>query len=147
MSVIAGDAHSDSPAAGGGEEPAAVERRIFRGMCAAVAVAVASSAALFPWRTTTGLLLGGLLSLLNFHWLRTSVATMFGSAAPGARATWRLSRYVLRYVVVAAVVVAAYALDLVSLVAVLAGLCSSAAAVLIEGFTQLYFAVTRREET
>ena len=147
MSVIAGDAHAHSPAAGGGEEPAAVERRIFRGMCAAVAVAVLSSAALFPWRTTTGLLLGGLLSLLNFHWLRTSVAAMFGSAAPGARAKWRLSRYVLRYVVVAAVVVAAYALDLVSLVAVLAGLCSSAAAVRIEGFTQLYFAVTRREET
>jgi hypothetical protein len=147
MSVIAGDSDSDSPGAGGGEEPAAVERRIFRGMCAAVAVAVLLSAALFPWRTTTGLLLGGLLSLLNFHWLRTSVAAMFGSAAPGARAKWRLSRYVLRYVVVAGVVAAAYALDLVSLVAVLAGLCSSAAAVLIEGFMQLYFAVIRREET
>jgi len=147
MSVIAGDAHPDSPAGGGGEEPAAVERRIFRGMCAAVAVAVLLSALLAPWRTTTGLLAGGLLSLLNFHWLRTSVAAMFGSAAPGARAKWRLSRYVLRYVVVAGVVAAAYALDLVSLVAVLAGLCSSAAAVLIEGFMQLYFAVIRREET
>ena len=147
MPGIAGGTRPTSPAGEGGEEPAAVERRIFRGMCAAVAVAVLLSAELFPWRTTTGLLTGGLLSLLNFHWLRTSVAAMFGSAAPGARAKWRLSRYVLRYVVVAAVATAAYALDLVSLVAVLAGLCSSAAAVLIEGFMQLYFAVIRREET
>jgi hypothetical protein len=30
---------------------------------------------------------------------------------------------------------------------VLAGLCSSAAALLIEGLMQLYFAVIRREET
>jgi ATP synthase I chain len=147
MSRIAQGVHSDPPAADGGEEPAAAERRIFRGMCAAVAVAVLLSAPLAPWRVTTGLLLGGVLSLLSFHWLRTSVAAMFGAAPAGSRPRLRIARYVLRYVVVACAVAAAYKFDLVSIVAVLAGLCSTAAALLIEGFTQLYFSVIRREET
>lgn len=130
-----------------GEDPRAMERRIFRGMCVAVAAAVLVSAAVAPWRVTTGLLLGGLLSLLNHHWLRTSVAAVFDATPAGKRPRMRAARYVLRYVVVAGVVWAAYALDLVSLAATLAGLCSFVVAALAEGVRQLYFAILRREET
>lgn len=129
-----------------GEEPAAMERRIFRGMCVTVAVAVVVSAAVAPWRVTTGLLLGGLLSLLNHHWLRTSVAAMFATVVEGAKPKFKIARYVLRYVVLAATVVVAYKLDAVSLGATLAGMCSFAVAALVEGFTQLYFAISHREE-
>jgi ATP synthase I chain len=129
-----------------GEDPRAMERRIFRLMCAAVALAVAVAAPLAPWRVTAGLLLGGLLSLLNHHWLRTSVAAVFGQAAPGQRPKLKAARYVLRYFVVAAAVAAAYNLNLVSLAATFAGLCSFVPAALAEGFRQLYFAIARREE-
>lgn len=132
---------------GDGEDPRAVERRIFRGMCVAVALAVVTSAALAPWRVTAGLLLGGLLSLLNHHWLRTSVAAVFGATPEGARPQMRAARYVLRYAVVAAAVALAYNLNLVSLPAALAGLCSFVPAALAEGGRQLYFAIARREET
>ena len=47
----------------------------------------------------------------------------------------------------AAVIVAAVKLNVVSLVATLAGMCAVAAALLAEGFRQLYFAVMRREES
>jgi hypothetical protein len=124
-----------------------MERRIFRMMRVVVAVTVAASAIFAPWRVTTGLLLGGLLSLLNHHWLRVSVAAMFGRTLEGARPKLRLARYVLRYLVVAAVVYAAVRADVVSLAATLVGLCSFVAAALIEGFTQLYRAVFHREET
>jgi diacylglycerol kinase len=130
-----------------GDDPRAMERRIFRGMCVAVALAVALSAALAPWRVTTGLLLGGLLSLLSHHWLRTSVEAVFGQTAPGARPAMRASRYVLRYVVIAAAVALASWLNLVSPAATLVGLCSFVPAALAEGFRQLYFAISRREET
>lgn len=130
-----------------GDDPRAMERRIFRDMCVAVALAVAASAALAPWRVTTGLLLGGLLSLLSHHWLRTSVEAVFGQAAPGTRPRMRAARYVLRYVVIAAAVAASSWLNLVSLAATLAGLCSFVPAALAEGFRQLYFAISRREET
>ncbi len=145
MSAIA---ESGEPAEGlGAEEPAATERRILRGMCVAVALAVAASAFVAPWRVTAGLLLGGLLALLNYHWLRTSAEAFLSSAATGARPKRRVARYVLRYAVVAGVVAAAYRLDAVSLAATLAGLCAFVPAALFEGFMQLYFAVTRREET
>ena len=132
---------------GSEEDPQAMERRIFRWMCVAVALAVLISAPLAPWRVTTGLLLGGLLSLFNHHWLRTSVAAVFEAAPAGARPKLKASRYVLRYFVIAAVVVVAYWLDLVSLAATLLGMCSFVAASLVEGGRQLYFAITRREET
>ena len=129
------------------DDPAAMERRIFRLMAASVALAVALSAVLAPWRVTTGLLLGGALSLFSHHWLRTSVAAMFGAATPGAKPRLRVARYVLRYFVLALAVASAAWLDVASLPATLAGLCSFVPAALAEGFTQLYFAIVRREES
>lgn len=131
----------------GGEDPRAMERRIFRDMCVSVALAVAASALLAPWRVTAGLLLGGTLALLNHHWLRTSVAAVFGGAAQGSRPKLKAARYVMRYVVLAAAVAAAYRFDLVSLGAALAGMCAFVPAALAEGLRQLYFAIARREET
>lgn len=145
MSELIGSRRRRAAGAGEAEDPSAMERRIFRGMCATVAVAVPLSAALAPWRVTTGLLLGGLLSLFSHHWLSTSVAAVFDSTAEGARPKLKVARYVLRYVVIAAVVAAAYKLDLVSLAATLAGMCSFVVAALVEGFMQLYFAVVHRE--
>src|ERR1700704_3380464 len=101
----------------------AVELRVFRAMIVSVGPAVIVSTMLAPWRITTGLMLGGLLSLLNFHWLETSVAAVFNVSA-AERPRVRISRYVLRYFVVAAAAFAAYELRLVSLGAMFAGLCS-----------------------
>lgn len=139
-------ADSEAPD-GAGDDPRAMERRIFRDMCVVVALAVLASAPLAPWRVTAGLLLGGLLSLLSHHWLRTSVEAVFGRTPPGSRPRLRAARYVLRYFVVGGAVAAASWLNLVSLAAALAGLCSFVPAALAEGFRQLYFAISRREET
>lgn len=140
------DSGATAPPAEAGEDPRAMERRIFRGMCVAVALAVAAGAVLAPWRVTAGLLLGGLLSLLSHHWLRTSVEAVFGQTPPGSRPRLRAARYVLRYFVVGGAVAAAHWLGLVSLAATLAGLCAFVPAALVEGFRQLYFAISRREE-
>ena len=128
-------------------EGAALERRLLRGMCVSVMLAVAISLPLAPWRVTTGLLLGGVLSFFNHHWLRTSLAAVFGNAAEaGRRPRLSAARYVLRYFIVGLVIASAYALDLVSIGATIAGLCSFAAAIMIEAMTQLYFAIRYREE-
>jgi hypothetical protein len=128
-------------------EGAALERRLVRGMIVSVAVAVLASAALAPWRVTTGLMLGGALAFFNHHWLRTSLSAVFGGAAySGRRPKLGAARYVLRYFVIAAVVASVYMFNLVSIAATLAGMCSFAAAIMIEAFTQLYFAIRYREE-
>jgi hypothetical protein len=125
------------------DEGVAMERRIFYGMCVAVGVAVLASMLWWPWRVTTGLLLGGLLSLLNHHWLRSSImaALSSGSGVPHLGIT----RFVLRYFVVTAAVIAAYMLDLVSIVATLVGLCSFVVAALLEAFMQVFYIIVHRE--
>lgn len=147
MSEIVDNAETSAFA---GREGAALERRLLRAMYVLIALAVIISALVAPWRVTTGLLLGGVLALFNHRWLRGSLAAVFGgttaSVENAGRPRWSAARYVLRYFVIACVVAAAYMLDLISVPATLAGLCTFAAAVMVEAFTQLYFAIIRREE-
>lgn len=129
-----------------GEADGALESRVFRVMIASVTVAVIVSTFLAPWRVTTGLILGGVLSLLNYHWLQSSVSAMFhvtGEQRPRAK----ISGYVVRYFVIAGAAVAAYELGLVSLPAVFAGLSSFVPALFVEASRHFYFAIIRRGES
>src|SRR5215831_9972885 len=136
----------DSGAVAMPERDDAVETRVLRWMIISVAIAVVVSAAFSPWRVTTGLILGGLLSLLNYRWLHTSVAALlsvdFKSQPPRAS----VSRYFLRYLVVGGIVFAAFNLQLVSLAATIIGLCSFVPALLIEAVREFYLAIIHREE-
>jgi hypothetical protein len=143
MSQITNSVTPDGIAGGGN---GALEMRLFRAMIASIGLAVVVSTMLQPWRVTTGLMLGGLLSLLNFHWLETSVAAVFNVSA-AERPRVRISRYIIRYFVVAGAALAAYQLGLVSLGAMFAGLCSFVPALFIEASRQFYFAIIRREES
>ncbi len=129
-----------------GADDGALEVRIFRAMVLSVAIAVIVSTFLAPWRMTTGLILGGALSLLNYHWLRTSVAAIF-DVGPAQRPRVKVSRYILRYLVVGVTAFAAYKLHLGSLGAVFAGLCAFVPALFAEAFRHFYFAIIRREES
>jgi len=125
----------------------ALELRLFRVMAISVIAASIISTVLAPWRVSFGLMLGGGLSLLNYHWLRTSVSAIFNIDHALQRPRVRISRYILRYLIVGAVVFAAYELGLVSLAATVAGLCSFVPALFVEAFRQFYFAIIHREES
>ena len=128
-------------------EGARLERRLVRGMIVSIALAVVVSAVTAPWRVTAGLVLGGALAFFNHHWLRASLRAVFGGAAEaGRRPRLGAARYVLRYFIIGAVVASAYMLNLISIAATLAGMCAFATAIMIEAFTQLYFAIRYREE-
>ena len=138
--------HSVSAEGLAGGDNGALEMRVFRVMIASVALAVIVSTMLASWRVTTGLMLGGLLSLLNFHWLRTSVAAVFNTSG-SERPRIKISRYIVRYFVVAGATFAAYELRLISLPAMFAGLSAFVPALFIEASRQFYFAIIRREES
>ena len=124
----------------------AIDARIFRSMAAAVALAVIVSVPFAPWRVTTGLLVGGLLSLLNHYWMRSSISAGFDLALGlGTKPQIKLAHYVLRYFVVGTIVVAAYQLEIVSLTATVAGLCSFVVALFVEAFREIYLAIIHRE--
>jgi hypothetical protein len=123
-----------------------IESRVFRTMVVATALTVAIAAFIAPWRVTTGLLMGGLLALFSHRWLKNSAGAAIQLSALGGKAQWRLAQFVLRYVVIAAAIFAAYTLDLVSLTAVLAGMSTFVVAIFVEAFREFYFAITKREE-
>ena len=123
-----------------------IDNRVFRTMAIAVALAVIVSLPLAPWRVTVGLLVGGLLSLVNYHWLRSSISAGFDLLVHGAKPRIKLAHYILRYFVLSIAVFAAYKLGLVSLPATLTGLCSFVIALFSEAFREIYFAIIHREE-
>lgn len=124
----------------------AINLRIFRTMAIATGLGVAVSALVGPWRVTTGLLLGGLLALFNHRWLKNSAAAAIRLSTAGGASHFNLAQFLLRYLVIGAVVYATFTLDLVSLAAVLAGLCSFVVAMLVEASREFYFAIIEREE-
>ena len=127
------------------DEPiGALESRLIRVMAAVVALAVICSAVLAPWRVTAGLALGGTLALLNYHWLRTSVRALLSEASV-KRPRITITRYVLRHLIIGAVVFAGYLLQWVSLPATIVGLCAFVPALFVEAFRQFYFAIIHRE--
>jgi hypothetical protein len=123
-----------------------VNARIFRTMTIVVFAASVLSLFFFPWRVATGLLLGGLLSLLNFRWMHSSIASVLSVASSGIKPEIRITQYVVRYFVVGLAVYLAYSLHFVSLPATLAGLCSFVVALFVEAFREFYFSIVRREE-
>ena len=125
----------------------AIETRVFFAMVVTVGLAVMAGAMLAPWRFTVGLLLGGFLSLLSYHWLRTSVAAVFNVDIAAGRPQAKASRYILRYFVIGVISFAAYKLRLVSLPATIAGLCAFVPALFVEAGRQFYFAIIHREES
>jgi hypothetical protein len=129
-----------------GEADGVLELRVFRVMIASVTVAVIASTFLAPWRVTTGLMLGGGLSLLNYHWLQSSVAAIF-NVSSDERPRVRISSYIIRYFVIVGAAIAAYQLGLVSLPAVFAGLSSFVPALFVEASRHFYFAIIRRGES
>jgi hypothetical protein len=124
----------------------ALDLRLWRVMIASVAIAVVAASVFAPWRVTAGLALGGGLSLLNYHWLRTSVAAIFnvsGTDKPRVKA----SRYLIRYLVIGFAVSGAYWLQVISLPATIAGLSSFVPALFVEAFRQFYLVIIHREES
>ena len=115
-------------------------------MAVTTALAVSVSAFIAPWRVTTGLLVGGLLALFSHSWLKNSAAAAIRLSTNGGKPEFRLAQFLLRYVVITAVVFSAYTLDLISLPAVLVGLSSFVAGMLVEALREFYFAIKQREE-
>ena len=120
--------------------------RVFRVMLGATGLAVFVSILFAPWRVTTGLLIGGLLSLINHHWLHTSVSAVVALAVGGEKPKLNLAKFILRYLVIGAVAFIAYKLRIASLPALLAGLCTFVLALFAEAVREMYFVIIQREE-
>jgi predicted secreted protein len=91
----------------------------------------------FGVRGSIGVIVGLGLAWLNFRWLDSSTRAMMGT--PELATTPILAmKYVLRYVLIAAVIFGIWYYDLLPVAAVIAGLASFAIAVVFKGLKSIF---------
>ena len=94
------------------------------------------------WRGGCGFLLGGLISYLNFHWIKRTVYAL-GEAAGGKPPRARVAVFLgLRYLLLGLGAYVILKFSEISLSAALVGLFAPAAAVILEILIELIYART-----
>ncbi|MEK6301227.1 MAG: ATP synthase subunit I [Acidobacteriota bacterium] len=112
-------------------QPQFVERRVWVNIFAVIIIGVAVSALAADSRFTLGLALGGGLAILNYRWLQSSLRDVLGAGLaktpPGT-----ILKFVVRWLVVAAIGWAANETGYFEGAGILAGLFTPAIAIMIE---------------
>jgi len=119
--------------------PALSHRRILVTMAA---VTIFGSLAGFIFVSSefgSGIILGGILSLINYWWLKVSLKKLFDAAiAHGTPPRFLAVRYFARYATLGVILTIVFLTHTIPVVAVIAGLASFALAIVIEGFIRLF---------
>jgi hypothetical protein len=93
-----------------------------------------------------GVLIGGVLSFVNYYWLKYSLKKIFEQAAEGEKARFLSVRYLLRYLVLGGILLIVFLTKTVPVAAVILGLASFAAAIMIEAFIRLFASFFKKKE-
>ena len=92
-----------------------------------------AGAALVSARFGLAVLIGSVLSFINYYWMRRSLKAIFDRAREGERPSFLGAGYFIRYIVLGGVVAFVYALDLLPISGILVGMAGFGFAVLVEG--------------
>jgi hypothetical protein len=111
--------------------PGTVERRVWRNMFVVIALALIAAGFFASLKFTLGLALGGVLALLNYKWLHSSLKDVL-SAGTGKPAPGTMMMFIVRWLVVATIAYGANLTGYFDGIAMLAGLFAPALAVMIE---------------
>ncbi|HUF02669.1 MAG TPA: ATP synthase subunit I [Aridibacter sp.] len=101
----------------------------------------------FSSKAGAGFLTGGVLSFVNYYWMKHSLAKVFENTEEGVKPSFAGSNYFMRYIAFATVIGLVYLIDWELLVPVILGLSSFAFAVVIEGFIRIFRSFGSRRET
>ena len=134
------------PLTTGGQMPPEIShRRLLFEMVIVVIAGATVEFAVFSARAGFGVLIGGILAFANYFWQKHSLKAIFDRAVHGKKSPFLAARYILRYVVIGAVVAWIYWSDAASIFGVIFGLASFSIAVVIEGFTNIFSSSNREE--
>ncbi len=98
------------------------------------------------WQFGLGFLIGGILSFVNYYWLKISLKNAFERVVTEENPRFSASRYFLRYFVLGLILTVVYLTELVPFVSVITGLLSFAFAILIEGLIRIFTAFFNKRE-
>jgi uncharacterized membrane protein HdeD (DUF308 family) len=92
-----------------------------------------------------GVFTGGILSFINYFWLKRTLRGIFEKAKDGEKPRLFAFSYILRYIVFGFVLGIIYLSQTMPITAVIAGLGSFAIAVVIEGFLRIFTSFDKRD--
>jgi len=121
-------------------------RRILTIMAAVIIVSVLLGFIFISAFFAGGVLIGGILSFVNYYWLKQSLKRIFDRAVIGEQPRFLATKYFLRYIVFGIILAIIYLTKTVSVAAVLLGLGSFAFAIVIEGFIRLFSGLFKKRE-
>jgi len=118
-------------------QPEAIQRRVWRNGMTVVGLAVLIAAPIADFRVTLGLGLGGALALFNYRWLQSAVRDVLAIGSvktpPGT-----YLKFIVRWLVVAAIALAANRTGYFDATAIICGLFAPAIAIMVEaGYTTI----------
>lgn len=99
-----------------------------------------------------GFFIGGILALVNYYWLKTSLKKVFDAITPieedeqFVKPRFLGARYIFRYIFLGIILYLIWMLKLIPIVAVLVGMFSFAAAILLEAIIILFKNVFFKKE-
>lgn len=97
-------------------------------------------------RFAIGFLIGGILSIVNYYWLKVSLKTVFERINNGGdKPRFLAGRYILRYGFLGLVLTIVYLTKTVPVTSVLMGLISFAFAIFLEGLIRLFTALFNKK--
>ena len=120
--------------------------RILWIMAIVLVIATIASLIFATWHVTAGLIIGGILSFVNYYWLKFALHSVFEKAVVGEKPKFLVGKYIMRYFAIGAVIVLVYLIKIISVAAVIGGLLTFAAAILIESFILVAIHISKREE-
>ncbi len=127
--------------------PPISHRRILWTMGLVAAVAGLAGFIFVSPRFGLGVILGGILSFINYYWLKISLKRLFDNAlADGAKPRFLAVRYFGRYLTLGAILTVVFLTRAIPVVAVIAGLSSFALAIVIEGLIRLFSSFFKSRE-
>jgi hypothetical protein len=113
-------------------------RRILWTMGAVASFSSLAGLIFVSWQFGLGVVLGGILSLINYYWLKISLRKIFEQAVSGLRPRFLAVRYFARYLTFGVILLVVFLTKTVPIVAVILGLASFALAIVVEGLIRLF---------
>ena len=121
-------------------------RRILWTMGAVALFASLAGFIFVSWQFGLGVVLGGILSLINYYWLKISLKKIFDQAVSGSKPRFLAVRYFARYLTLGVILLIIFLTKTVPIVAVILGLGSFALAIVVEGLIRLFSSVFNSKE-
>jgi hypothetical protein len=121
-------------------------RRILFVMVFVVIIGTILGFAFSTWKFGLGFLFGGILSFINYYWLKATLKDIFEKVVGGETQQFSAIRFFFRYVMLGVVLGIVFLTGMLPITAVVFGLTSFAFAVLIEAFIRIFSPIFKREE-